>query len=266
MQSLPYQVFRNGNCAPGSYYLINNYGPAYTPDGQARPLGSDRFVLPPQVAPTIAEALAAKGVSWKWYSGGRKDHDIDVPQYCDLCDVLTQSTAVMTSALKTRLQGIDALEHDLAEHTLPAVAFVVPPNAESGHPAYSTAALFEDFLRDLLPKIEAQKDVWAKAAILVTTDEGGGYYDSGYVQILDFFGDGTRIAMIAVSPFAKKGHVEHTYYDHVSILKFIERNWRLPPLSERSRDNLPNPVMSAADPYVPENRPAIGDLMELFQF
>jgi acid phosphatase len=266
LRSLPYKPFRDGNCSPGHYYLVNNYRPGYTPDGQAKPLAPERFVLPPQRAPTIAEALAAKGVNWKWYSGGRIGEGIDKQQYCDLCDALTHSTAVMTSALKKHLQGIDALERDLAEHSLPAVAFVVPPNGKSGHPAYSTAALFEEFLRDLLPKIEAQNDIWAKAAILVTTDEGGGYYDSGYVQPLDFFGDGTRIAMIAVSPFAKKGHVEHTYYDHVSILKFIERNWRLPPLSARSRDNLPNPVMTAADPYVPANRPAIGDLMELFQF
>jgi len=69
-----------------------------------------------------------------------------------------------------------------------------------------------------------------------------------------------------VSPFAKKGHVDHTYYDHASVLKFIERNWKLPSLSEASRDNLPNPVTSAADPYVPTNRPAVGDLMNLFDF
>jgi phospholipase C len=48
------------------------------------------------------------------------------------------------------------------------------------------------------------------------------------------FGDGTRIPLIAVSPFAKKGFVDHTYYDHVSILKFIERNCGLNPLSARS--------------------------------
>jgi hypothetical protein len=127
-------------------------------------------------------------------------------------------------------------------------------------------ARYERFVRGLVAKIEARPAIWAHTAILITTDEGGGYYDSGYLQILDFFGDGPRVAMIAVSPFAKPGHVEHTYYDHVSILKFIERNWHLPPLSPRSRDNLPNPVMSKADPYMPENRPAIGDLMELFQF
>jgi hypothetical protein len=75
-----------------------------------------------------------------------------------------------------------------------------------------------------------------------------------------------RIPLIVVSPWAKKGVVDHTYYDHASIAKFIERNWSLPPLSARSRDNLPNPVHGKADPYVPLNRPAIGDLMPLFDF
>jgi hypothetical protein len=54
--------------------------------------------------------------------------------------------------------------------------------------------------------------------------------------------------------------------DHASILKFIEANWGLPPLSTRSRDRLPNPVTDAGNPYVPLNRPAIGDLMNLFDF
>lgn len=53
----------------------------------------------------------------------------------------------------------------------------------------------------------------------------------------------------------------HTYYDHASIAKFIERNWGLAPLSGRSRDRLPNPV-HGKDPYVPDTRPALGDLFE----
>ena len=52
----------------------------------------------------------------------------------------------------------------------------------------------------------------------------------------------------------------------VSILKFIEANWRLGPLSPSTREHLPNPIQGAADPYVPANRPAIGDLMSLFRF
>ena len=97
-------------------------------------------------------------------------------------------------------------------------------------------------------------------------DEGGGYYDSGYVQPLDFFGDGTRIPLIVVSPYTHAGHISHTYSDHVSILKFIERNWHLQPVSDRSRDNLPNPRTAQDNPYVPLNSPAIGDLWDLFDF
>ena len=54
--------------------------------------------------------------------------------------------------------------------------------------------------------------------------------------------------------------------DHVSILKFIERNWYLKPLTARSRDNFPNPVVDEDNPYVPLNSPALGDLFDVFHF
>jgi phospholipase C len=72
--------------------------------------------------------------------------------------------------------------------------------------------------------------------------------------------------MIAVSPWAKQGHISHTYTDHVSVLKFIESNWSLDSLSARSLDNLRNPRTSSSSPYVPTNGPAIGDLMDMFNF
>jgi phospholipase C len=52
----------------------------------------------------------------------------------------------------------------------------------------------------------------------------------------------------------------------VSILKFIERNWKMGPVTTRSRDNLPNPIVARDNPYVPLNGPAIGDLFDLFDF
>jgi phospholipase C len=72
--------------------------------------------------------------------------------------------------------------------------------------------------------------------------------------------------MIVVSPYTKPGYISHQYNDHVSILKFIEVNWGLDPLTKRSRDNLPNPKQNGANPYVPTNNPAIGDMMNLFNF
>jgi phospholipase C len=83
---------------------------------------------------------------------------------------------------------------------------------------------------------------------------------------VDFFGDGTRIPLLVVSKFTTPGHISHAYSDHVSILKFIERNWHLRPVTRRSRDNFPNPISTAAHPYVPTNTPALDDLFDLFTF
>src|SRR6202035_84901 len=109
-------------------------------------------------------------------------------------------------------------------------------------------------------------ELWESTAIFITFDEGGGYYDSGYVQPLDFFGDGTRVPLLVVSPYSKGGRVAHEYSDHVSILKFVERNWQLKPISNRSRDNLPQPNTSPDNPYVRLNSPALADLFSMFDF
>jgi phospholipase C len=114
--------------------------------------------------------------------------------------------------------------------------------------------------------VKSHEELWESTAILVTVDEGGGFYDSGYVQPVDYFGDGTRIPMLVVSKYSQGGHVSHEYSDHASIVKFIERNWDLPKLASHSRDNLPNPRTSDDNPYVPTNRPALGDLWGNFQF
>jgi phospholipase C len=149
---------------------------------------------------------------------------------------------------------------------LPAVSWVKPSGLVDGHPASSKFNLFEGYAKKIVDVVKANPKLWADTAIFITVDEGGGYYDSGYTQPLDFFGDGTRIPLIVVSPYSKGGHISHSYSDHVSTLKFIEKNWDLKPLTSRSRDNLPNPRAGEDNPYVPVNSPAIGDLMDLFDF
>jgi phospholipase C len=142
---------------------------------------------------------------------------------------------------------------------------VKPSGWVDGHPASSKWDLYEGFVKKIVDAVKANDELWASTAVIVTTDEGGGYYDSGYVQPLDFFGDGTRIPLIVVSKYTKPGHISHSYADHVSVLKFIERNWNLPTISGRSRDNLPNPKQEDSV-YAPTNSPAIGDLFDLFDF
>ncbi len=77
--------------------------------------------------------------------------------------------------------------------------------------------------------------------MFVTWDEAGGYWDCGHIQSIDFFGDGPRMPILILSPYSTGGKIYHNYGDHVSLLKFIERNWALQPLTNRSRDNLPEP-------------------------
>ncbi|MDR3481229.1 MAG: alkaline phosphatase family protein [Burkholderiaceae bacterium] len=270
------------NCEAGKYYLVNNYGLGYDMNGNAQPIGPNNYNLPPQTVPTIAEALAKKGVAWKWYTGGRELADVTtdaaafgVPlayaqaaQYNTIGDPLVASSKVMTStSLKAGLAGLTTLYSDIAGGTLPAVSFVVPKNLDSGHPGYSVPAKYELFLQGLIAKVQANPTLWAHTAIIVTTDEGGGHFDTGAIQNVDFFGDGPRIPLLIVSPYARTGHIDHTYHDHASILKFIERNWKLAPLTARSRDNLPNPVTTAGNQYLPANSTtAVGDLMSLFKF
>jgi phospholipase C len=285
LATLPYEI--SSNCAAGHFYAVNNFFPGFHPDGRsanpasAHPAsdGSDIFFVPPSNVRTIGDALNEKAISWAYYGGAfnaavnlakGSTNPLDAigAAYCQICNPFQYATSTMgdpaqrAAHLKDLVDLVDAIDHG----TLPAVSFVKPDGLLDGHPASSKLGLFEALLKNILDRLHANRQLEAETAVFIVFDEGGGYYDSGYIQPLDFFGDGPRIPFIVVSPFSRGGRVVHTYYDHVSILKFIERNWRLQPLTARSRDNLPNPVAHGDNPYVPRNSPAIGDLFDMFDF
>ena len=273
------------NCEAGHYYLLNNYNPGYYGDGTnayadiSNPYNTV-FTIPPSNVRNIGDALLAKNVSFAYFgeqfnaylANPYNNYVTPDNQYCNICNFFQYSTSIMTNpkVRSAALQDTLDLYADIQNCTskscnLPAVSFVKPDGYLDGHPASSKVNLFEGFVKKIVDMTKANSALWADTAIFVTFDEGGGYYDSGYVQPLDYFGDGTRIPMIVVSKYSTGGHISHTYTDHVSVLKFIEANWAVPPITKRSRDNLPNPT-TGADPYKPTNGPAIGDLTDLFDF
>lgn len=276
LRSLPYKPFRKGNCDGNRWYQVNNNYPYYNTDGSiisyadvnAFPAGPG-YSIGPQTIPTIGDAMARRSVSWKYYGQGMKvvnNGNLQNTIYCEICNGFQYAKSIMTTKLKNNLVDLEDFYADLDKNYLPAVSFVKPGILNDGHPGTSTPKLFEEFVRKLVESVKQHDALWQTTAILITFDEDGGYYDSGYIQPIDFFGDGPRTVMIVVSPHARKGgYVDHTYSDHASILKFIEWNWRLKPLSNRSRDNLPNPIVGS-NPYLPVNSPAIGDLRTLFNF
>lgn len=75
-----------------------------------------------------------------------------------------------------------------------------------------------------------QSPQWKNMLVVVTYDENGGFYDHAAVPKGDRWGPGTRIPAMLISPFAKKGYVDHTQYDTASILRFLTRRFGLQPL------------------------------------
>ncbi|MEO6829024.1 MAG: alkaline phosphatase family protein, partial [Acidobacteriaceae bacterium] len=263
---LPYKPFRSGNCAPAAYYLLNNQYPAYQRDGSLRP--EQTYTVGPSLTPTIGDELSAARISWKYYGEGLNDKDSEVlySHYCGICNPFQYSKSIMTTKLRNNIQSLADFYSDLQNRTLPAVSYIKPDDLLDMHPGSSIPVLFEGFVKKIVTSVQAQPALYKTTVIFITTDESGGTYDSGYIQPIDFFGDGPRIPLIAVSPYARPGYIDHSYGDHASLMKFIEKNWKLKPLSQRSRDNLPNPVSDASNPYVPTNSPAVGDLMTMFDF
>jgi phospholipase C len=264
------------NCQANAYYLLNNYNPGYVGNGTQDPTVDGPFTIPPTTVKHIGDALNAVQVSWSYYGESWNDYVIDPNGatnpagylYCNICNPFQYSTSTMANETQreTHIHDTTDLYNDIANGVLPAVSIVKPNGLNDGHPASSKLDLFESFTHKIINELQANKALWETTAVFITFDEGGGYWDSGYIQPLDFFGDGTRIPLIVVSPFSRGGRVTHDYADHVSIDKFIERNWSVPPITTRSRDNYPNPKTAAGNPYVPTNGPAISDLFETFDF
>jgi phospholipase C len=264
LKALPYSV--NPKCDPGEYWQAVNVNPAFTPQGTVQ----SGLVVPPTMQKSIGDALSAHNISWKYYGGGFNAAGTASPfngSYCNICNPFEYQSNY-PSVVADHMRDVTDLFTDLKNGTLPAVSYVKPDGTMDGHPASSKWTLFEAFAQNIVQLAQANPEVWADTAIFITVDEGGGFYDSGFIQPVDFFGTGPRIPMIAVSPFSTGGHISHIYSEHSSFVKFVERNWMLDgTLSARSRDNLPNPVQDDDDNgYVPRNMPAIGDLFDLFDF
>jgi phospholipase C len=268
----------HADCDAGHFYLLNNLFPGFhangTPNIGVPALGiSPLAVVPPSAVRNIGDALIEKNIPFAYYGGGfnlavAAGANDALTNFCPICNPFQYATSIMATDAVRQAHTKDVLDLFAAidGDTMPAVAYVKPDEFLDGHPQSSKLDLFEAFVENIVDKVKAKPELFAETAIVVTFDEGGGYYDSGFIQPVDFFGDGPRIPANVVSPFSTGGRVVHTYYDHVSVVKFIERNWLLAPLTNRSRDNLPNPRSDDDNPYVPTNMPAIGDLFDMFDF
>ena len=201
--------------------------------------------------PTIFDRLQEKGISWKFYvqnydpelnyrtvhlyEGNRASQVIWVP-------LLNFDRFLDNPELSKHIVNMDTYYDDLANGTLPAVAFMVP-SGPSEHPPGSVRS-GQRFVKSLLQSL-MQSSYWESSAFIWSYDDWGGWYDHVPPPQVDAFGYGFRVPALMVSAYAKPGYIDSTTLDYTSVLKFIEDNWQLEPLAER--DAKANSIANAFD-------------------
>jgi acid phosphatase len=229
------------------YYAVNTMQPPYQPSGTPPPPGGDRALadpevagtLPPQDMPTIGDLLSAKNISWGWYAGAWNDalanraniYNNSVPNFqphhqpFNYFKRFAPGTAARAAHLK---DGADFLAA-IANGRLPQVAFYKPQGNLNEHPGYADVVAGDMHIAGIVDKLRASPQ-WSNMLIVVTFDENGGLWDHVAPPRGDRFGPAIRVPAIIISPYAKKGFVDHTQYDTTSVLRLITHRFGLPML------------------------------------
>ncbi len=192
--------------------------------------------------PFIFDRLQAAGVSWRIY----------VQNYEP---ALTITTAGLTArrggqvarapvlasvrfAANPELAGhvVDLRQYyaDLASGKLPAVSYIVSTSATERPPANPTAG--QVLARNVVNSL-SESSAWSTSAFLLYYDSSGGWYDHVPPPAAHGTQLGPRVPALLISPYASPGTVDHSVLDSAAILKFIEANWSVAPLTSRDRNS-----------------------------
>jgi acid phosphatase len=216
-------------------WAVNTIQSAYQPHSAA--ITDTKKLLPPQTQTTIGERLSEKKIGWAYYSGGWNDAMAGKPapsfQFHHQPFAYFQQYADGTPAKAEHLKDAEDFFAAIDSGTLPAVAFYKPLGVENMHPGYADVVDGDKEIERVVEKVRGNPTIWNSSAIIVTYDENGSLWDHVAPPKVDQYGPGTRIPTVVISPYAKHGHVDHTFYDTTSVLKFIETRFDLAPLSER---------------------------------
>jgi phospholipase C len=133
---------------------------------------------------------------------------------------------------------------DLQAGKMPDVSWLLPPIAESDHPDYGPLCPGENWTVDTIDAI-MQSPEWAHTAIFLTWDDYGGFYDHVPPPHVDVYGDGPRVPLLVISPYARPGYILHRTSEFSSVIRFIEELHGLPSMGRR--DATANDLLDAFD-------------------
>jgi acid phosphatase len=262
--------FVNDGAITPDGYVVNTMAPPYQPSfirpapgGDPRHADpADASTLPPQTYDTIGDLLSRKGVSWAWYGAawqaslddkgaGSKPNFQSHHQPFNYFSNYAPGTAARAEHLRDGGLGDSPISNkflaDAVAGKLPAVSFYKPQGNLNLHAGYSDIESGDQHIVNVIEHLKHSPQ-WANMVVLITFDENGGWWDHVAPPKGDRWGPGSRVPAMVVSPFAKKGAVDHSFYDTTSILRFITRLHGLPLLEGLATRNKAFAERHAAPP------------------
>jgi acid phosphatase len=239
----------NGAITPDGY-AVNTMAPPYQPSWVHPAPGGDAHladpqdpsVLPPQTYDTIGDRLSARGVDWAWYGGawqaaldgrgeGARPNFQFHHQPFNYFTQFAPGTAARARHLRDGGLGDSPISNkfiaDVIAGKLPPVVFYKPQGNLNLHAGYSDIESGDAHVANVIEHLKKSPQ-WKDMVVVITFDENGGWWDHVAPPKGDRWGPGSRIPAIVVSPYAKKGAVDHNFYDTTSIMRFISRLHDLP--------------------------------------
>ncbi|HEX4518592.1 MAG TPA: alkaline phosphatase family protein [Gaiellaceae bacterium] len=240
--------------------------PGSPPDSPQNPTGT----VPDYAWTDLTYLLHAHHVSWGYYvfNGTQPDCD-DNAMFCKSVKQNAKTPGIWNPLLwfdtvrqDGQLKNVQPFRNFLAQAkagTLPSVSWITPTQKVSDHPP----ALISDgqtYVTGLIDRIMRSPD-WSSTAIFLAWDDWGGFYDHVAPPTVDAQGYGLRVPALMISPYARKGYIDHQTLSFDAYLKFIEDDFMSGARIDPKTDGRPDPR-----PDVRENASILGNLLSEFDF
>jgi phospholipase C len=195
---------------------------------------------------TLPDLLEREEISWRYYT-------TNSPYY----QALKTIPHIRYGPMWRHVVDESRFIPDVAAGRLPSVAWLIPPTWESDHPDLGNLCDGENWTVRTLDAI-MRSPAWKRTAVFLTWDDFGGFYDHVPPPHVDIYGDGPRVPLLVIGPYARRGFVFHETSDFSSVLRFIEELEGLPALTRR--DRTANDLMDAFDLTArPSSPPALSE-------
>jgi phospholipase C len=192
-----------------------------------------------EIPTALPNELEKKGLSWTFMEEGTPSDPLKLvlAELEDNNDGSVECLDCVASlaSFNQRFMKVPSLSSSLAgllAKGVGNVTWIKPACANCEHPGLSDVPTGVAWTKQVINTI-GQSQYWNHCAIFVTWDDFGGFYDHVAPPQVDYLGLGFRVPCLVVSPFAKKGFVDHTQYEHSSLCKFAESLFGLPAMTAR---------------------------------